>query len=190
MSNSDFPTDGFDADGFDPDGHDTPAHGPLPLADVDPADLHQAVDALAATLHEYVDSAAGVRAEFGAHEADEDPRILEIESRVATLNAGLYDLIHERLGLHSDLTGLSWGGEDGSAPHDEESADEPDSFHLGFMVWPPDGPTDESMDSVLGMIDQGGEAIAQRLADAGFQVSEWGAARSTPVLFDDSEDDE
>jgi len=174
----------------DHDGHDHASHGPDPLPDVDPADLHAAVDQIAAALHEYVDSATGVRAEFGAHEADEDPRVLAVESRLSTLNAALYDLVHERLGMHSDLTGLSWD-DDGSTEHSEPGADlEPDSFHLGFLVWPPEGPSDESMDSVLGMIDAGGEAIAQRLSDAGFQVSEWGASRSVPVHFDESEDDE
>ena len=174
----------------DHDGHDHASHGPDPLPDVDPADLHAAVDQIAAALHEYVDSATGVRAEFGAHEADEDPRVLAVESRLSTLNAALYDLVHERLGMHSDLTGLSWD-EEGAAERTESGADlEPDSFHLGFLVWPPEGPSDESMDSVLGMIDAGGEAIAQRLSDAGFQVSEWGASRSEPVHFDESEDDE
>lgn len=171
-------------------GHDHAAHGPDPLPGVDPADLHAVVDQIAAALHEYIESAAGVRAEFGAHEADEDPRILAIEERVSGLNAGLYDLIHERLGMHADLTSLAWeeapGGEHDDA---DDGADAPDSFHLGFYVWPPAGPSDESMDSVISLIDAGGEAIAQRLADAGFQVSEWGAARSTPVLFDDGSED-
>ena len=172
------------------DGHGHAAHGPEPLPGIDPADLHAAVDQIAAALHEYVDSATGVRAEFGAHEADEDPRVLAVESRLSTLNAALYDLVHERLGMHSDLTGLSWD-EDGSDQDAEPGADlDPDSFHLGFLVWPPEGPSDESMDSVLGMIDAGGEAIAQRLSDAGFQVSEWGASRSVPVVFDETEDDE
>lgn len=183
-------TQAFDGDHEDHDGHDHASHGPDPLPGVDPADLHAAVDQIAAALHEYVDSATGVRAEFGAHEADEDPRVLAVESRLSTLNAALYDLIHERLGMHSDLTGLSWD-EDGAAERTESGADlEPDSFHLGFLVWPPEGPSDESMDSVLGMVDAGGEAIAQRLSDAGFQVSEWGASRSVPVHFDESEDDE
>lgn len=184
-------TEAFDEGHGDHEGHDHAAHGPEPLPGVDPADLHTAVDQIAAALHEYVDSATGVRAEFGAHEADEDPRVLAVESRLSMLNASLYDLVHERLGMHSDLTGLSWDEDDTDEHGDERSASEPDSFHLGFLVWPPDGPSDESMDSVLGMIDAGGEAITQRLTDAGFQVSEWGASRSVPVLFDDdAEDDE
>jgi hypothetical protein len=172
------------------DGHDHEAHGPDPLPGVDATDLHAAVDEIAAALHAYVDSATGVRAEFGAHEADEDPRVLAVESRLSTLNAALYDLVHERLGMHSDLTGLSWDDDTADDHGDETSSAEPDTFHLGFLVWPPEGPSDESMDSVLGMIDAGGEAITQRLTDAGFQVSEWGASRSVPVLFDDTEDDE
>ena len=171
-------------------GHDHAAHGPAPLPGVDPADLHAAVDQIAAALHEYIESAAGVRAEFGAHEADEDPRILAIEERVSGLNAGLYDLIHERLGMHADLTSLAWEEEPGDSHSDVDDDGAPDSFHLGFYVWPPTGPSDESMDSVISMIDAGGEAIAQRLADSGFQVSEWGAARGTPVLFEDDSDED
>ncbi|SDC56824.1 hypothetical protein SAMN05216410_1921 [Sanguibacter gelidistatuariae] len=177
-------------DGHSHGGHDHAAHGPAPLPGVDPADLHSAVDQIAAALHGYIESAAGVRAEFGAHEADEDPRILAIEERVSGLNAGLYDLIHERLGMHADLTSLAWEEEPGGEHTDDASDDAPDSFHLGFYVWPPTSPSDESMDSVISMIDAGGEAIAQRLADSGFQVSEWGAARGTPVLFEDDSDED
>jgi hypothetical protein len=171
------------------DEHDEATHGAQPLTDVDPADLLRAVDDLAATLREYVGTAVGVRAEFGAHEADEDPRVLALETRVATLNAALYDLVHERLGLHSDLTGLTW---DGHADDDERGATAPgevEAFHLGFAVGPVTGTSDLSMDSVLGILDEGGTEIARRLIDNGFDVPEWGAARGAPVLFEDDEDD-
>ena len=69
--------------------HDEGAHGTEPLPGVDAAPLHAAVDQLAVALHSYVDTAVGVRAEFGAHEADEDPRVLALESRIGTLNAEL-----------------------------------------------------------------------------------------------------
>ena len=62
---------------------DHPAHGAEPLRGVDPVDLHGVVDELAQALHAYVEAAVGVRAEFGSHEADEDPRILALESRVS-----------------------------------------------------------------------------------------------------------
>ena len=183
--------DAHDAqDGHGHGGHDHAAHGPEPLPGVDAGDLHAAVDHIAAALHEYIESAAGVRAEFGAHEADEDPRILAIEERVSGLNAQLYDLIHERLGMHADLTSLAWDEEPGDEHSDDAGENAPDTFHLGFFVWPPAGPSDESMDSVISLIDAGGEAIAQRLAEAGFQVSEWGAARGTPVLFEDDSDED
>jgi len=76
--------------------HDDLQHGSAPLPRVDPADLHAVVDALAQTLHSYVDTAVGVRAEFGAAEADEDPRVLALEARTGSLNAQLYDLLHTR----------------------------------------------------------------------------------------------
>lgn len=184
--------DGHGHDGHDEHGHDHPAHGPEPLAGVDAAELHVTVDELTAVLHEYIETAVGVRAEFGAHEADEDPRILAIEARVSGLNAALYDLVHERLGLHSDLTGMTWD----DADEDADGADAPpeveevETFHLGFVVGPQAGTSDLSMDSVLGLVDDAGEQIARRLMESGFEVSEWGASRGAPVLFDDHEDDE
>src|SRR3954449_5780375 len=108
----------------DHDDHSHPAHGPQPLDGVQSADLHAVVDQLAAALHGYVDVAVGVRAEFGSTEADEDPRILALESEIGGLNAQLYDLLHERLGLHADLTGMSWGedehGDANAPPADAE----------------------------------------------------------------------
>ena len=171
-------------------GHDHAAHGPEPLHGVDGAALHAAVDQLAATLHGYVDTAVEVRAEFGSTEADEDPRILALESEIGSLNARLYDLLHERLGLHADLTGMSWGDED------EGDADlladplEVDTFHLGFLIGPPAGTSDLSLDSVLDLVEQGGSELAGRLVEAGFVVDGWGASRGAPFDFDEDEDDE
>jgi len=171
-------------------GHDDPAHGPEPLVGVVATDLHGCVDALAAALHRYVDAAVGVRAEFGSTEADEDPRILVLESEIGGLNAQLYDLLHERLGIHADLTGMSWGDED------EGDADlladplEVDTFHLGFLIGPPAGTSDLSLDSVLDLVEQGGSELAGRLVEAGFVVDGWGASRGAPFDFDEDEDDD
>ena len=170
------------------DEHDEGAHGTEPLPGVDPASLHAAVDQLAAALHSYVDTAVGMRSEFGAHEADEDPRVLALESRIGTLNAGLYDLVHNTLGLHADLTGMSWDDEEPEGP---PSDGEVDTFHLGFVVGPPQAASDLTLDSVLDLVDAGGAELAHRLQDSGFEVVEWGAARGAAVRFgDDEEDDE
>lgn len=175
-------------DHHDDHGHDEGAHGTEPLPGVDAAPLHAAVDQLAAALHAYIGTAVGVRAEFGAHEADEDPRVLALESQIGTLNAALYDLVHETLGLHADLTGLSWDDEE---PEDSSSQGEVDTFHLGFVVGPPQAASDLTLDSVLDLVDAGGAELAHRLQDAGFEVVEWGAARGAAVQFgDDEEDDE
>lgn len=165
--------------------HDEGTHSTEPLRGVDPAGLHRAVDELAATLHSYVDTAVGVRAEFGATEADEDPRILALEARVGTLNARLYDLVHETLGLHADLTGLSWDDEEPDSPAEDG---EVDTFHLGFVVGPPTAASDLTLDSVLDLIDTGGADLAQTLQEAGFEVLEWGAARGAPVHFEDEDE--
>ncbi len=170
-----------------PDEHDEGAHGIEPLHGVDPAPLHATVDQLTAALHSYVDTAVGVRAEFGAHEADEDPRVLALESQIGTLNAQLYDQLHGTLGLHADLTGMSWDDEEPEGPPAEG---EIDTFHLGFVVGPPLAASDLTLDSVLDLVDSGGAELAHRLQEAGFDVVEWGAARGAPVHFGDEEEDD
>jgi len=180
-----------EGDGHGHDGHDHHggAHGTEPLPGVDTAAMHASVDALAAALHEYVDTAAGVRAEFGAAEADEDPRVLALETRVSALNAQLYDLLHESLGMHSELTGMTW--EDDAHGAAEPLADEDtDEFHLGFVVSVPGGPVDQSIDAVLGIVDNGGAEIVERLLESGYAVEGWGASRGAPVSFDDDAEGE
>lgn len=173
----------------DHDDHTHGAHSPDPLHGVESADLHAVVDQLAAALHGYVDTAVGVRAEFGSTEADEDPRILALESEIGGLNASLYDLLHDRLGLHADLTGMSWGDED----EDADALAEPlevDTFHLGFLIGPPVGTSDLSLDSVLDLVEQGGSDLAGRLVEAGFVVDGWGASRGAPFDFDEDDDED
>ena len=173
----------------------SPSHSERPLGRTDPAELHAAVDRLAEALHGYVDTAVGVRSEFGATEADEDPRVLALEARIGTMNAELYDRVHAALGMHADLTTLAWDGdtaEDGgaAAPHEPGTAE---AFHLGFVVGPPSGPSDLSMDSVLDLLDSGGEELVARLVEAGFDVVEWATSRGEPADFegfDDEEDDD
>jgi len=172
------------------EGHDSPAHGPAPLAGVDPADLHAAVDALAATLHEYVDTAVGVRAEFGATEADEDPRVLALEARVGTLNAALYDVVHERLGMHSDLTGMTWEDDDEDGDDVLGEDEDSDSFHVGIVVVRTPAAGDRSLDSALDIVESGAGEITQALVDAGFDVAEWGVARGVHVDLGDDDEDE
>jgi hypothetical protein len=173
---------------------DSPSHSDRPLGEVDPAGLHAAVDRLAEALHGYVDTAVGVRSEFGATEADEDPRVLALESRIATLNAELYDRLHASLGMHADLTTLAWDGADGAAVDDDAEAtgapDAAEAFHLGFVVGPPTGASDHTMDSVLDLLDSGGEALVARLVEAGFEVVEWATSRGEPADFDGFDDEE
>lgn len=165
------------------------AHDPAPLSGVDPAPFHQLVDELAATLHSYVDTAVGVRAEFGSTEADEDPRVLALESEVGGLNARIYDLLHERLGLHPELTGMIWAGDEPDH-HDPDERVSVDEFHLGFVVGLPPEPTDQTAEAALGLIDDAGTDLVERLIAAGFSVQEWGSSRGAPVGFDDEDTDD
>ena len=183
MSDHDHPHD------HDHDEHGGATHGDEPLTGVDGAPLHAAVDELAQALRTYVDTAVGVRAEFGAREADEDPRILSLESRIGTLNAALYDALHAHLGMHADLTGMTWGGEEHDEDTLEEAPDEVDAFHLGLVVGLTPAAADRTLDSALDVVEAAGADLAQALVEAGFTVSEWGVARGSAVEFDWSDDD-
>lgn len=165
--------------------HEDATHGPAPLGPVDPEPLHRAVDALAASLHDYVRTAVGVRAEFGAAEADEDPRVHVLEERVGQRNADLFDTLHAALGMHPDLTTSIWepGADtaDGAEPDDVEPRAE--SFYLSFLVAARGN--DASLDGVLGLIDSTGEEVAERLTEGGYEVLEWISSRGAPAAFDD-----
>ena len=171
--------------------HEDATHGPAPLGRVDPEPLHRAVDALAAVLHDYVGTAVGVRAEFGAAEADEDPRVLALESKVGHLNAALFDTLHGALGMHPDLTSSVW--EPVGEPDVEEAVPsgpptESEPFYLGFMVG---ALGDASLDGVIDLLDAAGEHVATQLADGGYDIAEWAASRGeAPGFGFDEEDDE
>jgi hypothetical protein len=173
--------------------HEDATHGPTPLRAVDPEPMHRAVDALAAALHEYVGTAVGVRAEFGAAEADEDPRILALENRVGTLNASLFDTLHDALGMHPDLTSSVWGPESEDAPHDAGAGaphGNAEAFYLGFVVAAPQGTADMTLDGVLDLLDEAGEEVAAGLVDGGYDVVEWAASRGEAAGFDGGIDGE
>ena len=173
---------GFHAD------HEHDEEDTRPLTPVDAAPLHEAVDRLTATLHTYVDTVAGVRTEFGVAEADVDPRVIALETRVAELNGALYEALHSTLGVHAHLVGLAV-----AAPEDEEEEEDLEgyeAFHLGFLVAPQAGGAEVPIDAVLGIVDEAGADLARRLLDLRFDVPEWGAARGEPVLFDDDDEDD
>jgi hypothetical protein len=167
--------------------HEDATHGPVPLGAVDPAPMHAAVDTLAAALHEYVETAVGVRAEFGASEADEDPRVLALEDRVGALNARLFDTLHEALGMHPDLTSSVWDPDDQEADDDTAPSDVvTDTFTLDYVVVAPPGGPD--LDEVLGLLDRWGHEARERLTEAGYAVPEWGVGRGD--ADDESSEDE
>lgn len=172
--------------------HEDATHGPAPMGRVDTEPMHRAVDALAAALHEYVGTAVGVRAEFGAAEADEDPRVLALESKVGHLNATLFDALHGALGMHPDLTSSVWDPEDGS---DVDEIIEPDlpesgeSFYLGFVVATRNG-GEASLDGVIDLLDAAGESVATRLTEGGYDIVEWAASRGEAPGFGFYEEDD
>jgi hypothetical protein len=169
-------------------------HSAEPLPGTDPAPLHAAVDALTAALHEYVDTAVGVRAEFGAAESDEDPRILALENRVGQLNASLFDAVHGTLGMHPDLTSSvwePWEAHDPAEDHDlPDGVEQADVFYLGFLVAAPPSGADMTLDGMIDLLDEVGDGATARFADAGYEVVEWATSRGGPPGFDDEDDDE
>jgi hypothetical protein len=174
--------------------HEDATHGPAPLGEVEPDPMHHAVDQLAAALHDYVDAAVGVRAEFGAAEADEDPRILALEHRVGMLNATLFDALHDSLGMHPDLTTSVWEPEPGEHDDDEgelpEGAVPAEAFYLGFVVADPPAGASMTLDGVIELLDEAGVQAAARLVSGGYHVMEWAASRGLPPGFGDDPDDE
>ncbi|WP_166846344.1 hypothetical protein [Isoptericola sp. BMS4] len=172
--------------------HEDATHGPAPLGSVDPEPMHRAVDALANALHEYVTTAVGVRAEFGAAEADEDPRVLALENRVGTLNASLFDAMHDSLGMHPDLTSSVWqpgAGDEPAEAHDApEGAVPAEVFYLGFVVADPAPGASMTLDGVVEMLDEAGADVAQRLFDGGYEVAEWATSRGAAVEFGDDDE--
>ncbi len=160
--------------------HEDATHGATPLPGVNPAPLHRAVEALSSALHAYVDQAVGVRAEFGAAEADEDPRILASEARIGTLNADLFDTVHDALGMHADLTSSVWtqGG-----PPTGGGVTTAELFSLGFVVTATGRP-DDDLDDVLNILDNIGASATDRLTEAGFDVLEWAATRGQVTAFE------
>ena len=174
--------------------HEDTTHGPAPLPAVDPAPMHAAVDALAAALHEYVGTAVGVRAEFGASESDDDPRILALENRIGQLNAGLFDTLHDALGMQPDLTSSVWEPDDEHEhehAHDlPEGAEQAEVFYLGFLVAAPHEGADMTLDGVIDLLDEAGEEATNRFADGGYEVVEWAASRGAAPGFGEDEDEE
>ncbi|GGM25417.1 hypothetical protein ACFQBY_04540 [Promicromonospora citrea] len=171
--------------------HEDATHGPAPMGRVDAEPMHRAVDALAAALHEYVGTAVGVRAEFGAAEADEDPRVLALESKVGHLNAALFDTLHGALGMHPDLTSSVWEPEDGAEPDDvdEPTPEDAEAFYLGFVVAAREG-GDASLDGVIDLLDAAGESVATALTDGGYDIAEWAASRGEAPGFGLYEEDD
>ncbi|ACZ30051.1 hypothetical protein Xcel_1020 [Xylanimonas cellulosilytica DSM 15894] len=176
--------------------HEDQTHSPAPLPGTDAAPMHAAVDALAAALHEYVETAVGVRAEFGAAESDEDPRILALENRVGQLNAGLFDRLHDALGMHPDLTSSVWRPAEDVHDHEDahdvpEGIERAEVFYLGFVVAAPPAGVDMTLDGMIDVLDEAGEEATNRFAEAGYDVVEWAASRgAAPGFGDDDEDDE
>ncbi|WP_125774158.1 hypothetical protein [Antribacter gilvus] len=163
--------------------HEDATHGPAPMGAVDPEPMHRAVDALASTLHEYVKAAVGVRAEFGASEADEDPRILALEDRIGRLNASLFDTLHDALGMHPDLTSSVWEPEGGEAVDldDHTHPTDAEAFYLGFLVTA--SGADATIDGVIDLLDAAGEGVAEQLHEGGYDVVEWAASRGEAPGF-------
>ncbi len=159
--------DGEDVDDVDPK-HLSPLN-------VDPQGLHGLIDKLTQALHEYVDVAVGIRAEFDAATSEDDPRIDAVEDRVGEINAEISERFEAELGLISAHTNEMW---DGDAEEDDVEIESLSGsvFEMGFLVVPTTATA--SVDNAFALVESGGQRIADHLAAIGFEVQEWGASRS------------
>lgn len=170
--------DTFAAAEDDEDDDVDPRHR-APLV-VDATPLHALVDELSALMHSYVSTAVGVRAEFDAATAEDDPRVGDLEDRIARLNTRLGEAFEQQLGLVSGHTAESWEDDD---EDDEDENDESGTFELTFVV---DLDDDLDHDAQLELVENLGTATADQLEAAGLDVQHWGVA----YLGDEDEDDE
>lgn len=169
MSDFSEPDDSFEHGG--PGGID-PKH--LSPSRYDPAELHALVDDLATALHGYVDVAAGIRAEFDAATAQDDPRIEAVEDRLGQINAEISRRFEEDLGILSGHTAEVWVDLDDDETEDDDLTDGA-VYEMGFIVAPR---ADAEYEDAFNLIESGGERIVRDLFEAGFEVQEWGTSRS------------
>ena len=158
----------------------------LAPAVVDPAALHSLIDTLTSALHSYVDTAVGIRAEFDASTAEDDPRIEAVEDKIGDINAEFSRVFEAAIGFESGHTTESWDEDDDD--DDDLDADENGAvFEMGFIVVPSVGrPVPASLNDAFSVIEAGGERVVAELTSAGFDVREWGTSRSDND--DDSEE--
>ncbi|MCL2594841.1 MAG: hypothetical protein FWD83_04920 [Promicromonosporaceae bacterium] len=158
-----------------------------PLSSIDATPLHAAVTSLAAALHDYVDVAAGVRTEFSAAEADDDPRMLALENRIGHLNAELFDALHDALGMHPNLTTSVWVPEGSGAATLPAGIQRTEVHYLGFLVAAPPRNADMTLEGVIDLLDSAGQDVTEQLANAGYEVIEWASARGEAPGFGEEE---
>ncbi len=161
--------DGDDVDDVDPK-HLAPLH-------IDADGLHQLINDLTGALHEYIDVAVGIRAEFDAATSEDDPRIDAVEDRVGEINAQIADRFESELGFVSAHTNEMWDADtEQEDPTDDVESLSGSVFEMGFLVVPTSSTA--SVDSAFALVESGGQRIADHLAAIGFEVQEWGASRS------------
>ncbi|MGO1317143.1 MAG: hypothetical protein ACTMIR_08930 [Cellulomonadaceae bacterium] len=152
------------------------------------AGLHAAAAELAEALHRYVDVTAGARAEFDAGTAQDDPRVEEVELRIARLNARFAEAFENELGVVSGHTIESWDAgdpdEDADADLDAEPEDASTTLMLGFTLTGTPAPMQETLDIVWA----GGARIVGDLVEAGYEVREWETSHTSASISDDEEE--
>lgn len=171
--------------------HDDVTHGDTPLAEVDAKRLHAAVDSLAEALHTYVNAAIGVRSEFGAEVADDDPRVLSREAEVGRQNAELFDAIHAELGMHPDLTSSLWESDARAIePVNLSEGERAEVYYLGFLIAEPPEGSSMTLNGVIDLLDDAGQGVTEAFHQGGYDVIEWAASRRRAPGFSEDEDDD
>ena len=150
---------------------------------VNAAALHALVDEMSRALHSYVDVAVGVRAEFDAETADDDPRVELAEAAIERLNTAFDEQFESDLGMTSAHTSYAWDEES----EDEEDDSEYESLQLEMMLERA-GHTDAELDEALELLDTAAQSLAQMLESRGFEVPQWACSHERYLDDDEVED--
>lgn len=185
--------DGLPDDGIQDDGTEAAHYAALerdsaPLL-VDASPLHALVDQLSAALHAYVDTAVGVRSEFDAETADDDPRVEVAEQLVEQFNTAFDTAFEDSLGMVCGHTGLSWDEEDGDDEDDLDELTDPNlwQFELNADATRSASP-DVSVQDALSALKEQFESFLRGLEPLGYETTDWYCAAD--LIDDDSDDDD
>ncbi|GAA2245504.1 hypothetical protein GCM10010401_18640 [Rarobacter faecitabidus] len=153
---------------------------------MDATELHRRVDELSAELHRYVETAVGVRSEFDAATADDDPRVEAAESAVERANTAFDTAFEETLGMVCSHTGFA--DEDDEDTEGDEDSHDSITLELTFDPAPDTSGVRAAIAQAMDDLDEFAHALSARLEARGVTVSHWACIHES--YADEDDDDE